>query len=918
MKRLFSIILVFLLVMSSNIPLWQTKALANETNAIRIEAENYESCSTENVELITNDLREAVFAKEPDIFEYLENFEGGTYLVKFNAATISDSLISISQNGEEIAEITLNSGGAYENNYALVTLNNGINFIEVAIKKGKVCIDYIDFSPVLVNESFVSDINNAKTTDEMKNVFKDNELSLGLSTEELEKGIFYSDVIYTTLIDRNFDTFEEVIDMLSKSISKEVDYPKVSLKKGANKLTSLSDGDLKVTLKDIRFARYKEIYAVIYKDGKEEYKQTADINGDNAEIYFYNVELSNGFEYTFEVFIADVPYKDVLTGVYRNIYVAPNGNDENDGTLNAPFKTLERAKEEIASVSYGMTGDIVINVEPGYYQLSDTLVFDNLSTAKNGYKVIIKGTDKDNPSLISGGTKVSGFTDDDGDGIYRAKFSGKENVRKMYVNGYPAIRAMTEKTYKVKSVYKDGDDTYSIDGITISNWAFPYSNLKNIEEVEFVWPFYWKENRTKVERVEKGTLATTFIMKQPTFSYMDAGDNKWSIKENTPFYLENSMEFLDKEGEFYYDKAAGYIYYYPFDEEDMTTADVYIGDVEQLVTAKGKSTDEKIENLIFENLEFRYGAMDFVSESGIVNQQAEFYINKVHIPFQIEFENAKGIEIRNCRFSCLGSGAVSMTDGVSDSVIEQNTFRDLSGGGVMIGTAAHESAETQSICKNILIKNNVLRRTCDEYRSSVPISVYYEQNIKIISNDIKDVPYTGISAGWGWGNLGPADWGRIKISHNKIDNVMLTLHDGAQIYTLGPMRKSSIDYNYLKNSQYVLSGVYTDTGSAYIDIHHNVMDDDADTYWWYQGFYYTHDLKAYDNYSRSGTLCREDEFDLNVIENHNYIAQNTSWPTEAQYIIDESGLEKKYEYLLDNMELPSWRTNIFVRLPEGL
>lgn len=919
-KRLLIAIILLFALMVNFMP---SPIFANETDIVHIEAENYESSTSENVEIISNDLRKAVFAKEPDKFEYLDFFDGGTYLVKLNAATISDSLISISQSGEELVAITLNPSGAYENNYAEVNLKSGINFIEVTVKKGEVCIDYIEFSPAVENESFVSSVNNAKTTDEVKNLFKDNEKSLGISTEEFEKKIFYPDVIYASLLGRNFVNYQEIIDLLSKNVSKEVDYPKISLKKDAKKLASLANGDLKVTLNDAGFAENKEISAIIYKDGIEEYKENATLNGKKAEIYFYDVALSENSEYSFEVFIDNVPYKDILTGVYKNIYVSVDGNDGNAGTQNAPFKTLERAKEEIEKICHDMTGDVIVNVEQGFYQLADTLAFDNLSTAKNGYKVIIRGNDKENPPIISGGKKVEGFTDDDGDGVYRARLETEKNVRRMYVNGYAAMRAITETTYKVKSVYKDSDATYAIDGITVDKSTFPYESFKSIDEIEFVWPLYWKENRTKAESIKDDGSTLTFVMMQPTFSKMDAGANKWGVKKNSPFYLENAMEFLDSEGEFYYDKAEGYIYYYPYDEENMETAEVYVGDVEQLITAKGNSSAEKIENLVFENLEFRYGAMDVVSKSGIVNTQAEIYstydeTGKNYIPFQLEFENAKGIEIRNCRFACLGSGAISMIDGVSDSCIEQNTFRDLSGGGVMVGTPEHVDADMIEICKNILIKNNVFRRTSDEYRASIPISTYYEKNIKIISNDIKDVPYSGVSVGWGWGNLGPEDWGRMKISHNKINNVMLALNDGAQIYTLGPIKKSSIDYNYLLNSAYILSGIYTDSGSAYINIHNNVMDDDAGSYWWYQGHDLTHDLTAYDNYSRTGTIFRESGDGTNVIESHNYVANDTPWPSMAEYIISESGIEKKYEYLLEDMELPEWRINIAERLPKGL
>ena len=914
MKRFYAILVVCLLIL----PMLNVgTAVGAEDDTLRIEFENYDSASAENVEVISNDLRGAVYATEPDSLTFLEYLEGGSYIIKLNGATISDSLVSVVENGEEIAAITLSRSGAYENNYAFAALKNGNRDIDVVIKKGDVCLDYIEFVPASINADFVRSINSASSAEEVRNLFIDNASSLGVKIEELEKGIFYPAPIYASLLGRNFETCEEIYELLSKSISKEIDFPKVSLKSGVKKLTALADGDLKVTLKGASFEG-EEVYGVIYKNGEEAYRSDAEILDNEAIMQFDAVALQDGAEYSFDAFIGNTSFADILTGVYRNIYVSPNGSDSASGTKTAPFKTLERAKEEIGNICHNMTGDIVINVESGYYKLSKALEFDNSNTAKNGYKVIIRGTDKENQPLISGGKKVEGWEDSDGDGIYRARLSHSSDVRKLYVNGYPALRAITEKTYKIKSVYKDDDATYSIDGIIVDKSTFPYQNLKHLEEVEFVWPLYWTESRTKAESVIDNGSTLTFLMAQPIFAQMDKGTNKWGIQTQSPFYLENAMEFLDSEGEFYYDKSGGYIYYYPYKEENMSTADVYIGETEQLIKVNGANVDEKIENFVLENLEFRYGAMNYVSESGIVNTQAEIFGGSNHIPFQLEFNNAKGIEIRNCRFACLGSGAVSMTDGVEKVLIEQNTFRDLSGGGVIIGTPKHQEIDSKLICCDVLVKNNVFRRIGDEYRTSIPVSSYYEKNIKIISNDIKDVPYSGLSVGWGWGRLITSDWGVSKISHNRIENVMLTLNDGAQIYTLGPMRNSSIDNNYLLNSEYVLSGVYTDSGSAYINIYNNVMDDDAGSYWWYQGHDLTHDLTAYGNYSREGTRHRESGDGTNKIESHNYVAKNSAWPDEAQRIIDESGVEKKYAYLLDGMELPSWRTNIAERLPKGL
>ena len=92
--------------------------------------------------------------------------------------------------------------------------------------------------------------------------------------------------------------------------------------------------------------------------------------------------------------------------IYKEIYVSVNGNDLSDGSKNAPFRSIEKAKEYVSTISDDMTGDIVVHVENGTYYLEDTVVFRNEDSGKNGHTIIYKG---ENMPLISGGVRVGAF-----------------------------------------------------------------------------------------------------------------------------------------------------------------------------------------------------------------------------------------------------------------------------------------------------------------------------------------------------------------------------------------------------------------------------------------------------------------------------------------------------------------------------
>ncbi|MFI7300722.1 right-handed parallel beta-helix repeat-containing protein, partial [Streptomyces sp. NPDC050121] len=56
-------------------------------------------------------------------------------------------------------------------------------------------------------------------------------------------------------------------------------------------------------------------------------------------------------------------------------YVAPNGNDGNPGTITAPFKTLQHARDVVRMVNDNMTGDINVYLRGGNYPVSSTIGF---------------------------------------------------------------------------------------------------------------------------------------------------------------------------------------------------------------------------------------------------------------------------------------------------------------------------------------------------------------------------------------------------------------------------------------------------------------------------------------------------------------------------------------------------------------
>src|SRR4051812_27581334 len=67
--------------------------------------------------------------------------------------------------------------------------------------------------------------------------------------------------------------------------------------------------------------------------------------------------------------------RPAVAAVQATYYVAPTGNDANAGTITAPLRTLQRARDVVRTVNANMTGDINVLFRGGTYPVSSTIEF---------------------------------------------------------------------------------------------------------------------------------------------------------------------------------------------------------------------------------------------------------------------------------------------------------------------------------------------------------------------------------------------------------------------------------------------------------------------------------------------------------------------------------------------------------------
>ena len=560
--------------------------------------------------------------------------------------------------------------------------------------------------------------------------------------------------------------------------------------------------------------------------------------------------------------------KHNTTPVMLELYVSSQGSDDGEGSKNSPFASIERARDEIRKVNSDMNGDIIVHIREGEYVLSETLAFDERDSASGDYKIRYVA---DDGAVISGGEKLEGFEiyDEEND-IYCASVPEGVSFRQLYVNGEKMIRSDTEHGYKNRIV---GASRFSKDGSLIPEWnnngseetlekaAFgeiylrscEFPEFKNLQDVELHIYAAWTKSILRVESVERDREVAIIRVQEPenelVFNRMHPDIDGYSHMNTHAFayYLENAYELIDWYGEWYLDEAENMLYIKAPENTDMKTAEVVYPRLETLIKLEAQS-NKRIKNISFEGITFKHTNWTVPSEQGFVEVQAGMYANKCIFktndmrvnrpPAAVYAANTENFTLNNCTVENAGAAGIDLNHATLNSVIKDNTIRNISGNGIMVGNfvvdentdihVVYNPEDEEQICTGDRIVNNLVTQIGTDYEGSVGIAAGYPRDILIACNEVSYAPYSGISVGYGWSAEDNA-MRHNRILNNEIHHTSQMLCDAGGIYTLSKQPDSEIIGNYIHDielpdgADYATSGIYMDEQTAGFTVKNNVI-----------------------------------------------------------------------------------------------
>ncbi|MBP1988863.1 galactose-binding domain-containing protein [Paenibacillus eucommiae] len=565
------------------------------------------------------------------------------------------------------------------------------------------------------------------------------------------------------------------------------------------------------------------------------------------------------------------------------LYASPTGSGS-VCTIGSPC-SLSGAQAKVRTLNTSMTGDIIVYLRGGTYSLSSTLQLTQLDSGTGGYQVIYQAYPGEKP-VLSGGQTITGWSlFDSGKNIYRSNVGTTLNTRQLYVNEVRATRARGAQNPVGFTKTSTG---FTAPDTSMSGWG-------NKSSMEIVGFNSWKSFRCPVSSIS----GTAITMQNYCWNNSQLSDTP---SLDSVGWIENAYELLDAEGEWYLDRSAGYLYYKPLTGEDIASAIVVAPTLETLVSGTG-TLDTPLQNVQIKGLTFAYATWLQPSTSdGYVPLQAGFtftglndaasqYLTKAL--GNVTFHAAKSVRLERNTFVHLGGAGLVFEYGSQNNTIVGNVFKDISSSGILIGdvTPSHVNpADSRERNSYNTIANNYITKVGAEYFDAVGIFGGYTSYSTITHNELANLPYSGISQGWGWGANSYAQ--NNQITNNYIHDVMKVLGDGGGIYTLSAQPNSTISGNYLRHmyGSYGGWGIYPDEGSAYLNINNNVVTETGK--WISMWTLSIHDNTVQYNYSDTANMT---SICTNCTVNNNTTVTNGIWPTAAQTIMSNAGLESAYQ-----------------------
>ncbi|WP_127580093.1 right-handed parallel beta-helix repeat-containing protein [Paenibacillus koleovorans] len=511
--------------------------------------------------------------------------------------------------------------------------------------------------------------------------------------------------------------------------------------------------------------------------------------------------------------------------VQATYYVSPSGSDTNPGTLSQPFKTITKARDVVDTINNNMTGDIIVYLRAGDYFVDTTIVFDESDSGTNGYNVIYKNYDAAGSARIIGGQKLTGWTLHSGN-IYKTTVGTGWSFDALFENGVAAKIARHPNTGYKK--IQNADSSQPMKAFNYYSGDIPsISDLSSLQV--YVWPgaHNWANEILPIQSINTSNRKITLTENQ-RWPYLD------TLKKGSRYFIQGAMQLLDAQGEFFLDKTAGILYYYP-QNTPINSQEIFAPKVDKIFLFNGSSNTSLVKNITIDGLTV------MVSNSTYQDMTTGGKTGNIVLI------NAEAITVKNSRILHSNSSGISMppTDLQSTPVksrganilIYGNYIHNVGDSGVKIAGTPNTANYMQT---HPIVSNNEIDKIARINANGAGVQFSNVSFGEISYNQITNAIHYGIEVkGSKWTNMpaviegttvttanqynfNPGRYNVVKF--NDVSKANLDTQDTGMIKT-GGVYQTTIDNNRLHNSGNfgLQKGLYLDDVSDYNTVTNNIV-----------------------------------------------------------------------------------------------
>lgn len=394
-------------------------------------------------------------------------------------------------------------------------------------------------------------------------------------------------------------------------------------------------------------------------------------------------------------------------------YVATDGNDRNAGTIDAPFATIERARDAIrqlkADNAFPKDG-VCVYLRGGTYSILDGIEFGKEDSGTKDAPITYRSYPNEEVKLVGGITIDYGQFKPVTDSSVLARLSDQSVRDKLvYINLFdcglkeipePEWVGLYTYQFDMPSIlgkeqpdaiaselivngnaqtvarYPNGSDVLTVSGVRsqgsiVRNWWYDREGTENYvpEEDRIPQSIVFSVNDSRLKNWTKaenalvwGTFMYSWADQTLPIASIDPNElmittkypSVYGVAKDQQVYFYNLLEEIDIPGEYYIDVKTGILYYYPIDEQINDIQLTSLSDY--MFTLK----DAEYINIVGLNMSYTRAGM-------------------------LKGESIKGCQLLNCDISLSGRQAVTISGASYDCRVANCYVHDVNGGVYMRG-----------------------------------------------------------------------------------------------------------------------------------------------------------------------------------------------------------------------------------------